>query len=173
MRLRGRAVFLLAIANTAVFGVLGALVLDDVRNTAKRERNASVSVAKELTPLLAPILNDALRSEDPADSGFDLERILTWPHWSRMRDAVLVDRTIPIGDGSVLASGLCVNPLGVAHRSLDFDFEKVKLAISQAMKEKSVIEDPQGVAVPVMADGELRGGAYFLFREARNVEWSP
>ncbi|MFN0206196.1 MAG: sensor histidine kinase, partial [Planctomycetota bacterium] len=42
-----------------------------------------------------------------------------------------------------------------------------------AMKEKSVIEDPQGVAVPVMADGELRGGAYFLFREARNVEWSP
>ena len=112
MSLRRRAVALVAITNAGLFGVLGALALDDARESEKRERDASVAVAKELTSILGPLLDDALRSSDPSKPGLDLERVLSWPHWSRMKDAILLDANavrLEAG-GAVAVAGLFVNP---------------------------------------------------------------
>jgi two-component system NtrC family sensor kinase len=173
--LRRRAVALVAITNAGLFGVLGALALDDARESEKRERDASVAVAKELTSILGPLLDDALRSSDPSKPGLDLERVLSWPHWSRMKDAILLDANavrLEAG-GAVAVAGLFVNPLGVDHRNPNFDLGHAKRAVEEAMRGRLAVEDPRGVAVPVMSGGEIRGGAYFVFREPRTYAKSP
>lgn len=175
MRLRSRAVVLLAIANAAMFGVLGAFVLEDARRSALRERVTSLGVVKEFTPLLGTLLDEALQSGDPSKPGELLEAVLSWPHWGLIGDAIFMDtRTVRVGEGGPLvATGLCVNPLGIARRRGDFELSKVVQSVDRAVREKVIIEESDGVAVPVISRGNALGGAYFLFREPLTKEWSP
>lgn len=175
MRLRNRAVILLAIANAAVFGVLGAIVLEDARRSANRERETNLGVVKEFTPALGTLLDEALRSGDPAKPGELLESVLSWPHWGMMGDAIFLDtRNVEVGQGGArVATGLCVNPLGIVHRRADFDLSEVISKVNRAIEKKAVQEDLQGVAVPVISHGIAIGGAYFLFRAPLTREWSP
>lgn len=175
MSLRTRAVVLVAFTNTAAFAVLGALSYDETRAAAAQERESSVALATELTSLLAPLLDDALRSSDPASPGLDLERVLTWPHWSRMRDAVLVGPNpveLEVG-GPVASAEFLVNPLGVEQRDPDFDLGLAKRVVEQAIRKGAAVEGGRGLAVPVMSDGIPRGGAYFVFGETRGTGRLP
>lgn len=174
MRLRVRAITLLALANTAVFILVALFVFEEARRSAKREREMSLLVARELTPLLGSFLEDAVPGTDPAQIGTDLRRMLDWPHWSRMRDAVFIDRTARIDSETTLATGrLFLNPLGTAQRGADFDMATVTKMIDLAMSQKLLVEGNIGIAVPVIRDGEMRGGAFFAFRESRVEAWSP
>ncbi|MBI3820065.1 MAG: HAMP domain-containing protein [Planctomycetes bacterium] len=175
MRLRNRAVLLLAIANAAVFGVLGAQVLEDAHRAAQRERETSLGVVKEFAPLLTALLDEKLQNGDPSQPRELLELVLSWPHWGLIGDAVFLDtKNVEVGEGGPrVATGLCVNPLGIARRRADFDLSKVVRSVDRAIRSKQILEELNGVAIPVISNNTAIGGAYFFLKEPLSGEWSP
>ncbi len=171
MRLRTHAALLLAVANAAVFGVLALFVLGEVRHREERDREQVVAATNDLALSLAPLLEEALRFSAPGSSGFDLERVLAWPFWDRIGDAVVMDaRTARIGEtGPILPLGLFVNPVGISQRSPEFDVARVKTQIDAAMGSGGTVADVdgQGIAIPVRSEEGVIGGVYLAVRPPR------
>ncbi|HKE00086.1 MAG TPA: ATP-binding protein, partial [Planctomycetota bacterium] len=130
-------------------------------------------MAQEVAPLLAPVF-EAVEDRGGAPAGLDLERVLAWPYWSRVRDAVVLDRnTVRIGgEGSVAAAGLFVNPVGVARRSPDFDVAPVLALVDLAMERGAVAEDGNGgFAIPIRVGDAVEGGVFLSFPFPSRNPW--
>ncbi|MBL8694684.1 MAG: HAMP domain-containing protein [Planctomycetes bacterium] len=171
MRLRTRAVLLLTLANAAVFLVFGTIALDEFGQRNEAARAATRERIRELATVLGPLLDEALTGAvgEDEDSTLQIEKVLSWPHWSLMRDAVLMDRryTQISDEGPVVSAGggLCLNPVGLAHRTAEFDLGNVKRLIGRAMETRAVQTGEGGIAIPVMSGTAVRGGVYLRVSE--------
>ncbi|HET6202867.1 MAG TPA: HAMP domain-containing sensor histidine kinase [Planctomycetota bacterium] len=165
MSLRAKVLVGFAATNLVVFGVLAVLVArasaleDEHQRAYRREVEASVGA-------LARTLAGFLRVLSGPEGGAIAE-IQRWPGWGAMRDAVILNRYVRLGE-TLVPTAVYVNPLGARHRSPDFDAAAASARIADAIDRKATIADGEAIAEPVVSiDGEgerIWGGAYLLPR---------
>ena len=147
-----RVLLLVMAANSAVFGA--GLVFLVERISMEREE-----VSERFRKLLLYTLQGTI------NPGGELKvaSILEWPWWGEFSDAILVDRNLErVESKELVPRGVFLNPLGAAHRSVDFDRGSVLEAISSSMNTSENILASGGVAIPIYdRSGEVWGGCWF------------
>ena len=147
-----RVLLLVMAANSAVFGA--GLVFLVGRISVEREE-----VSERFRELLLYTLQGTI------NPGGELKvaSILEWPWWGEFSDAILVDRHLERSESDeLLPRGVFLNPLGAAHRSVEFDRGAVLEAISAAMNTSENVVASAGVAIPIYDPrGEVWGGCWF------------
>ena len=147
-----RVLLLVMAANSAVFGA-GLLFLVD-RISVEREE-----VSERFRELLLYTLQGTI------NPGGELKvaSILEWPWWGEFSDAILVDRHLERSTSEdLIPRGVFLNPLGAAHRSVDFDRSSVLEAISTSMNTSANVVALAGVAIPIYdPKGDVWGGCWF------------
>src|SRR5262249_45663355 len=90
-------------------------------------------------------------------------QILRWPNWKHFEDAIIVSRRWEVGPrGEIRPQGACLNPLGRARRSADFDEQQVLHGIARAIDGRASQRVRGGIAIPVLdAQGQVWGGCWF------------
>jgi len=163
LSLRSKVLVGVAAANLAVFGVLTVFVARATAGDAQRQEEYAASVEGTLRRLFARI---SFRARSPDRL---LREILRWPGWWAVRDAVLFDdEYVRLGDdrGDVIPTGLFLNPLGAKGRAPDFDLERAKRLVGQAIEGGRAVTERDAIALPIHLeeDPEPRvwGGGYFL-----------
>jgi signal transduction histidine kinase len=161
VRLRAKVFAGLAATNLVVFGVLAAFVARATSLETARQLAYRSEIGRGFLDVVATFGGPlALRGE----GGATVKEILAWPGWGAMRDAVVVNRWVRVGEAALPVS-LYLNPLGARHRSFDFDVEAATSLLVEAREKRRLVDDGVGFAVPVESAGgdseEAWGGAYF------------
>jgi signal transduction histidine kinase len=150
--LRKRVFLTVAAVNVAVFAAGGwrfvrALVAENTR------------AASALHQELARTLRRSIRPEGDVN----VSRILRWPGWDLVQDAILIDRHVELSpSGNVVPRGVFLNPVGSSLRGADFATDAVLLAVKRAADEGQAVADIEGGwAVPVEGPEGIWGGCWY------------
>jgi signal transduction histidine kinase len=151
--LRIRALVLVFLFNSAVFGTLG-IVLARAQSEAAREND------EQRTQELAATIADTI-----APLGLRVASILRWPSWGFFEDAILVDADVnELSDGLVRTSGIDLNPVGLARRPADFPRNEALRAALTAMRTGEPVPFLAGRAVPIRTQRGVWGGLWYRSR---------
>ena len=172
--LRLRALALVFVFSAAVFAGLGVVL---VRSHAAERRRAEDGFTRDLVTSV----QGTIRPE-----GLNVANILRWPSWRLLEDAILVDRNVGISDdGTVRATGIDLNPLGVARRPAGFPREQALRAVYDAIEHVQqvlaeggdVVPRPVSVlggrALPILLPGSSKawGGVWYRTRDGGNEDY--
>jgi signal transduction histidine kinase len=150
MRLSLRArLFLLVLAINVVVFALGGVFL--LKRIGDREREAADRFADGVVFTVGSLIR-------PGEE-LNAARILTWPSWDAIEDALLVSNQLEaLPSGRLLPRGLALNPIGARRRGPDFDQNAVLGAIAQAIKGGVPVNGvADGRAVPIRVAGGAGG----------------
>ena len=152
LSLRKRVFLLIAAINVAVFTVGGWFAAD--RLDAEEDRLASRFDAS-----LAPFLRRSILPKgDP-----NIARILQWPGWDVVQDAVLREgRMRMLPGGGVIWQGVRLNPVGASSRPASFRADEVEAALLEAIATGRAVTGAQGgVAIPIEGPNGIWGGCWY------------
>lgn len=104
-----------------------------------------------------------LRSQIQPGGGFNAERILSWPDWTRFEDALLLDRNlVQLEDGTIQPQGLALNPLGALARPANFDYQTVYGNLYLAVRTGQAIDDiAGGRVIPIETPAGIWGACWY------------
>jgi signal transduction histidine kinase len=146
-----RRVFLLVLAaNVAVFALGGAVLFGKLRGESGR-------VQRQLADNLSYTLAGTIRTGGEPN----VARILAWPGWAAVEDAILIDaHWVELPGGLIRPVGVHLNPKGRAERAARFDEQEVLRALVHAMRAGTPIDVAGGRAAPILVHSRdlLRGG---------------
>jgi signal transduction histidine kinase len=158
--LRFRALLLVFLFNSAVFAALGAVL---VRSQAEDRRRTEEAWTADLVATIQSTI---------APEGLKVASILRWPSWRLIGDAVLVDQHLAVSAGGGLsASGIHLNPVGVAGRRHDFEHETALRALHTAMHAGQPIAAMGGRAVPIRVGGGVWGGLWYRSKQTGAIDY--
>jgi signal transduction histidine kinase len=148
--LRWRALLLVFLFNSAVFAALGVvLARSHTENSRRTEELWTEDLVATIRNTIAP-------------EGLKVASILRWPSWRFIADAVLVDQHLSESpNGTVFASGIDLNPVGVSARRPDFERELALRAIRAAMLGGDPVVALGGRAVPILVKQGVWGGLWY------------
>jgi len=131
--------------NLAVFGAGLYFLSADL----DRDRQAQLDEQERFTRRLVFNLSHSFNDE----GGLRVARILEWPFWDMVADAVIVDRN---------PSGISLNPVGLLARGPHFDRERIEAALRRAVESESAVNSEGGVALPIIdRSGRAWGGCWY------------
>jgi signal transduction histidine kinase len=160
LSLRARLFVLVLAINVGVFAVGGAFLLQriDERTRESTDRFAD-GVVFTVSSMIRP------------GEELNAARILSWPSWNAIDDALLVSNQLELlPSGRVLPRGVALNPVGTSRREPSFDGTTVLGAIAAAIKSGAPVEGvADGRAVPIRVAGvpgapEAWGGCWYRLR---------
>lgn len=165
-RLGLRVFALLAVLNLVVFAGLGAFL------TQRLEDQRADLVADFREQLVA-----TLESTIIAGGGLNVARILDWPGWSQVADAVVVDANLGRApSGRIVPRGVALHPVGQTDRGLDR--EQVFAGLAQCIESPERLSVARGTALRLVSDGQVWGGLWYRVRDdttrtdLSNLLWS-
>ncbi len=147
-----RVLVLVAGINAVTFMVAGPFLASRLSNEGSR-----------LSEELADRLGYALTGNIRALGDLNVARILQWPSWQAVEDAILFDsQAVRTADGRILLPGVAINPVGSSERPAEFDNQAVLAAAFEAMtSNKSVVGVESGRAVPIPGPDGIWGACWF------------
>jgi signal transduction histidine kinase len=157
-----RALALVFVFSAAVFAGLGVVL---VKSHAAERRRAEDGFTRDLVATI----QGTIRPE-----GLNVASILRWPSWRLLEDAILVDRNLVLSDGgAVLATGIDLNPLGVARRPAGFPREQALRAVYDALTGLHPVSALGGRAVPILVQGsaEAWGGLWYRTHDGGSEDY--
>jgi signal transduction histidine kinase len=150
LSLRARLFVLVLAINVAVFVLGGYFLLQriDQRTPEATDRFAD-GVVYTVSSMIRP-------GED-----VNAARILAWPSWNAIEDALLVSNQLDeLPSGRLLPRGVALNPVGSSRRGPTFDTSAVLTAIAMAMRNGVPVDGVEsGRAVPIRVQAEGGGEA--------------
>jgi signal transduction histidine kinase len=159
--LRFRALLLVFLFNSAVFAALGVVL---VRNQTEASRRTEEAWTEDL---VATIQNTI------APEGLKVASILRWPSWRFIGDAVLVDNNVAESpSGALSASGIHLNPVGVAGRRHDFERDTALRALHAAMRGGAPVPAMGGRAVPIRVADGVWGALWYRSKQTGAVDYA-
>ena len=154
-----RVVLLLAVLNVTVFLAGGSLMVGQLR--ARNEEIGSALLGR---------LGETLRRSIRPRGDVNVARILEWPGWDGVGDAILIDRQRMELGGRVQPRGVQINPVGALGRPADFDRQAVLEALWTAIDEKRTVPDVAGGwAIPIEGTDGTWGGIWYRTLETFDV----
>lgn len=91
-----------------------------------------------------------------------VKTLLGWRGWGWYDDAIIAQAPSISGDGTYDVDGVYLNPLGRAHRPLDFEDQSALAMIRFAMDRGELVESAGGYAAPIgRHPSAMWGGAWF------------
>jgi len=158
--LRWRALWLVFLFNSAVFAALGTvLARSHAENSRRTEEQWSADLVGTIQNTLEP-------------EGLKVATILRWSSWRRIADAVLVDQHLSeSSSGSLVASGIDLNPVGVSERPAGFERELALRAIRAAMQGGAPVVALGGRAVPIRVKEGVWGGLWYLPKASQAADY--
>lgn len=152
-RLGLRVFALLAVLNLAVFSALGVFLTERLE-----EQRA------ELVTDFREQIVSTLESTIIAGGGLNVARIIDWPGWSQVSDAVLVDANLErTPSGRIVPRGVALHPVGqVGPRA---DREAIFEGLAACVADIGRRQVAGGFAVPIVSDGELWGALWYRERD--------
>ena len=158
--LRFRALLLVFVFNSAVFAALGVVL---ARSQAAAARHTEELWTEDL---VATIQNTI------APEGLKVASILRWPSWRFIGDAILVDRHLETtASGMLRASGIDLNPVGIAARASTFERERALRAIHAAMQNGESVSALGGRALPIRVRDGVWGGLWYRTKQSQAVDY--
>lgn len=157
--LRSQALLLVFLFNSAVFAALGVVL---VGRQADLDRRAEERSTRELVA--------TIQSTIRPNSAFNVASILSSPVWRALADAILVDKNLaPAFSGTMIASGIDLNPLGVSARPASFDRQAALVAIHEAIQSRGTVQALGGRAMPIPWGGHdaALGGIWYRTQNER------
>jgi signal transduction histidine kinase len=108
------------------------------------------------------------------DAAPKIASILSWPGWSDLADAILVDKNLgPSFSGTITTHGIDLNPLGASARSPSFDRQLALNALYEAMQTRRSIQVLGGTAIPILWLGrEVALGGLWYRSKTRAVDYA-
>ena len=152
-RLGLRVFALLAGLNLVVFSGLGVFL------TERLEQQRA-----DLVTGFRDQIVSTLESTIIAGGGLNVARIIDWPGWSQVSDAVLVDANLErTPTGRIVPRGVALHPVGQVGPRADRDaiFEGLAACVADAGRRQVA----SGFAVPIVSDGELWGALWYRERD--------
>ena len=152
-RLGLRVFALLAALNLVVFSGLGVFL------TERLEQQRA-----DLVTGFRDQIVSTLESTIVAGGGLNVARIIDWPGWSQVSDAVLVDANLErTPSGRIVPRGVALHPVGQVGPRADRDaiFEGLAACVADADRRQVA----SGFAVPIVSDGELWGALWYRERD--------
>ncbi len=99
----------------------------------------------------------SLQNAFSSDGELRVARILEWPLWEAVTDAVIVDRN---------PSGVSLNPVGASRRGEGFDRAEIQRSIDRAVATLDTVPAAGGLVLPVLdRRGRAWGGCWFRLSE--------
>ena len=159
--LRFRALLLVFVFNSAVFAALGVVL-------ARSQANASRRTEALWTEDLVATIENTIAPE-----GLKVASILRWPSWRFIEDAILVDRHLSISPltGAIRASGIDLNPVGVAARAPGFERERALRAIHEAILGGDSVLALGGRALPIRVKQGVWGGLWYRAKQSQSIDY--
>lgn len=159
--LRFRALLLVFVSNSAVFGALGVVL---ARDQAAASRHTEEGWTEDLVATIESTL---------APEGLKVASILRWSSWRFIADAILVDQHLTISPltGAIRASGIDLNPVGVVGRPAGFEREQALRAIHAAIRAGGSVLALGGRAVPIRVKQGVWGGLWYRAKQSQAVDY--
>jgi signal transduction histidine kinase len=152
-RLSLRVFAVLFVANLVVFSGLGAFI----GNRVERQREEVVLRATEQ-------IVDTLQTTIRPGGELNVARILAWPGWAHVADALLVDANLErTPSGRVWPRGVALHPVGQT-RSLGARDELLE-ALARALATGTKSAFGRGLVVPIAVEDRTWGALWFEPRE--------
>jgi signal transduction histidine kinase len=159
LSLRARVLLLLALFNAVTFAVATPFLYQ--RLATENE----LSAEKEIGTLV--------RATVRPEGDLNVLRILEWPTWPVVADAMVVDQNLEVqSDGRLRSNGVVLNPVGSSQRTADFDTQSVLAAAKLAIDSGSAVDGVMGGrTVPIEGPNGIWGACWL--RRAAPLDLAP
>jgi signal transduction histidine kinase len=159
LALSARALLLLFLVNLLGFSAAGALLVREIG--AQQEAQALGLYSDFLRTLRATIR---------PERELNVASILTWPGWTEVEDALLVDRNlIPGPSGVPIPQGIVLNPVGRVRRPLGDGDREILPALARSIEIGQENEVAGGWVVPIPIEGRNWGACWFRLPEQDRI----
>jgi signal transduction histidine kinase len=159
LALSARALLLLCLVNLLGFSAAGALLVREIG--AQQEAQALGLYSDFLRTLRATIR---------PERELNVASILTWPGWTQVEDALLVDRNlIPGPSGVPIPQGIVLNPVGRVRRPLGDGDREILPALARAIEIGQESEVAGGWVVPIPIQGRNWGACWFRLPDEERI----
>jgi signal transduction histidine kinase len=159
--LRFRALLLVFLSNSAVFAALGMVL---ARDQAAANRRTEEGWTQDLVATIESTI---------APEGLKVASILRWSSWRLIADAILVDDNLAFSPltGAIRATGIDLNPVGVADRPASFEREQALRAIHAALLQDGPVAALGGRAVPIRVAQGVWGGLWYRAKQSQAIDY--
>lgn len=146
-----RALLLLFLVNLLGFTAAGALLVGEI---GKQQEAQALGLYTDFLR--------TLRASIRPERELNVASILSWPGWTEVEDALLVDRNLSAGPSGVpLPQGIVLNPLGRFHRPLGDSEREILPALARSIELGVESEVAGGWVIPIPIQGRNWGACWF------------